>query len=334
MMPGTRLPPRGTATLLCLLLAAALAGCSSPQAQAPSTAASSAAQPSTAPTDPTGSAPTSTPTPTPTPTPSPLRLAPPAAAGITWTAAGSTVAGRPATYLATTRNRTVGLLWMDPTLLTFRFIPGLSYPEGSPVRPADRQPATWVGLMAAAFNGGFKLRDNVGGYFYAGRVVKPLRPGLASLVIDSTGRLGVTDWGPQSRTAGLLVVRQNLKPLVLDFRAQTSPRDSNSTWGWADHDLPHANRSALGELADGSLVYVYGQELTAADMAAALVAVHAKIAIMLDMNLSQPGGFVYSHTAGKVTGQRVLPTVYHQPSVYFRPWTKDFVVALLPGPVG
>jgi hypothetical protein len=51
---------------------------------------------------------------------------------------------------------------------------------------------------------------------------------------------------------------------------------------------------------------------------------------MLDMNLAQPMGYVYWHQGGQVVGQRVLPAVYHAPSVFLSAgYYKDFVVALV-----
>ncbi len=257
--------------------------------------------------------------------------APPTAPGISWRPVGTAVSGVPATYLASTRAGTVALLWMDPQLLSFRYIPGTQYPEHGPVLPADRQPSTWVPSIAAAFNGAFKLRDHVGGYYYAGTTVSALQPGLASLVIDDTGRLSVVQWGREVDSgAGLRVVRQNMSLLVDGFVGQATSHDPNNRWGWADHDARLANRSALGELADGSLVYAFGHDVTALDLANALVEVRARTAIMLDMNKAQPMGYVYSHRGGQVTGQRVLASVYHDPSIYLRAgYYKDFVVALV-----
>ena len=256
-------------------------------------------------------------------------IGPPAVTGVVWRPTGTPVGGQYPTYVATTRSGTIGLMWMNPRLLSFRFIPGSQYPEGGPVHPADLNPATWVPTLAAAFNGAFKLRDHVGGYYYQGVTVSPLRTGLASMVIDSHGRLSVVQWGRETASvAGVTVVRQNMRLLIDQYRARTSFSDTTSTWGWADHNNPLANRSALGELADGSLVFEYGHSLTAADMAQGLVKVHSRTAIMLDMNLTQPGGFVYAHTTGAVTGSRLLPYVIHAPTVYLKPWIKDFVVAL------
>ena len=186
--------------------------------------------------------------------------------------------------------------------------------------------------MAAAFNGAFKLSDQDGGYYYAGVTVSPLRTGLASMVVTKQGGLSVVVWsrGNVSLT-GVEAVRQNLTPLIDRFVGRTSPQDDNHAWGYADHGATLANRSALGELADGSLVYAYGYQVRPPDMAAALVLVHSRTAIMLDMNMSQPGGFVYGHQNGGVVGQRILATIYHNASVYLKWYKKDFVVALAQG---
>ena len=300
----------------------AVSGCAANAATVPHTARASA------PTPGRGVAAATT---QPSATTSPAQpLAPPAGNGLSWRAAGTVVSGRPATFLATTRSGSIALLWMDPSALSFRFIPGTQFPEGGPRLPADRQAATWVPRLAAAFNGAFKLRDHVGGYYYAGRTVSPLRPGLASLVVDDAGRLSVVQWGRErSSVAGVQVVRQNMGLLVDQYVSEATAHDSNSRWGWADHDTRLANRSALGELADGSLVYAFGHDVTALDLAAALVQARARTAVMLDMNLAQPMGFVYWHQAGTVIGERVLPSVYHSPSIYLTAgYYKDFFVAL------
>ena len=262
-------------------------------------------------------------------TPTVAHLSPPVAAGVTWRAAGSVVNGVAATYIASTAGGAVGLLWIDPSVVSFRLIPGYKVPEGGPATPADGKPSTWVPRMVAAFNGGFLLKDGVGGYYADHRMVRPLVPNLAAFEITSDGRLAVGAWGRDLQlTSKTVAVRQNLRLLVDHGRAQTSTSDGPRTWGIANGGLWTANRSALGELADGSLVFAYGHETRAATMAAALVQVGAQRAIALDMNKSWPGGFVYRHTAGAIVGQRVHPLQYHSPSVYYARYTKDFVAVL------
>ncbi len=254
-------------------------------------------------------------------------LSPPEAAGIVWRAEGSDVQGRPATYVAQADAGSIGLLWIDPSSVSFRLVPGFKVPEGSPVLPADNRPSTWLPRMVAAFNGGFMLKDKVGGYFYAHRTVSPLVAGLGALEITTDGRLAIGKWGRDLRlTPQTVVVRENLPLLVDNGRIQVAPTDTVRTWGIANGGLWTANRSALGELADGSLVYAYGHDVRPAAMAEALVRVGAQRAMVLDMNKSWPGGFVYRHTPQGLVGQRIQPLESHAPSVYHRRYTKDFIV--------
>src|SRR5262249_52219274 len=139
----------------------------------------------------------------------------PSGGGLVWHPAGSPVRGTMAAYVATTAGGSVGLLWLDPTMLRFRFVPGYPVPEGSPHAAADTRPSTWVPSMVAAFNGGFRLRDHVGGYFYLGRTVAPLQDGLASMALTTDGRLTVGRWGRDlGLTPATVAVRQDLRLIV------------------------------------------------------------------------------------------------------------------------
>jgi len=270
---------------------------------------------------------------TPTATPAPATLAPPQVAGVTWKPVGRTVKGQHAVYVAHVTNDTVGLMWMNPQLLKFRYIPGTKYPENSPIRAQDTKPSTWVPRMVAAFNGGFHLKDDKGGYFYAGHTVKPLENGRAVFVVKKDGSLSVGVWGKDiTSTSGDEVVRQNMRPLVLHGKSQATPEDDPGHWGLANGGLPHASRSALAQLADGSLVFAYGHEVLASTMGTALTKVGARTAVMLDMNKSWPMGFYYgkSDGGGQPAGHPILSSVVRDPSSYYEQFTKDFVVALAP----
>lgn len=249
--------------------------------------------------------------------------APPA--GVAWTPVPTSSLGATPAYEGHPDAMT-WLLWMDPTLLRFRFIPGRRWPEGSPVRAVDRRPSTWVPNLVAAFNGGFKLSDHVGGYFYAGRTVVPLRDGLASLVVGLDGSMRVVVWGRDLRsTAGLLVVRQNLPPLVDHGRSMTRSTDGVTTWGLPYHHVPRTNRSALGQLPDGSLVYVYLHDALAPELAAALVRLGAVTGIALDMNTGWPAALVFRHTGSHVVGTRLSPVMHQYLNAYYSRPEKDFI---------
>ena len=216
---------------------------------------------------------------------------------------------------------------MDPAHLRFRFVPGYAVPEGSPISAADRPPSPWVPRLVAGFDSGYKLSDHVGGYYYLGRTVAPLRAGLAARVSHADGSLTVGTWGVDaSMTPDTVMVRQNLRPLVVGGVAQARASDGPRAWGISNGNRPRANRSALGRLPDGSLVFVYAHDVTAAGLADVLVTLRVREAIDLDMNISWPTGFVYSHVGGKVVGKKINPHIVRSPSTYLSRFKKDFVV--------
>jgi len=195
--------------------------------------------------------------------------------------------------------------------------------------------------MVAAFNGGFQLGDGVGGYFYNGTMVRPMMPGRAGLVLSPGGQLRVAVWhGPAMRrgegiittTVGSAAIRQNLPPLVFQGKAMTRPSDNEATWGEADRGMWKVVRSAAGQLADGSIVYAYGKDVTPATMSAVMVSLHVRTAVMLDMNSGWPMGFFYDRPVGNnpPVGHRVHEAVWRDPESYHRQFLKDFVVAMTP----
>jgi hypothetical protein len=311
--------------LATLVSGCATAASSAGPAQSPATKRTAAASSFSSPVSMTVSAPTPASTMA-TPTPAGLAaggLRPPA--GLPW----ARVAGSPALALASLDGGAVSLLWMDPSRLQFRYVPGTSVPERSPASAADNTPATWVSRMVAAFNGGFMLKDHVGGYYYLGRTVEPLRAGYAAFVISKTGTMSVGVWGRDLHlTSSVLVVRENLRPLVDHGVAMARPSDGPTAWGIANGNLPRANRSALGQLPNGSLVFAYGANVLASTMAASLVRAGATEAVMLDMNISWPTGFTYSHVGGHLLGSKINYHVVRSPSTYYARFRKDFVAVL------
>jgi hypothetical protein len=300
----------------CALVGVTLAGCGA-SATASATRATPSSSPSPSATLPTPSSPA---------TPAPAALGPPLGAGIRWLARGDGVGGTSGAYVATLDHGLISLLWLDPTLLRFRLIAGTQVPEGSPSTRADRTSSTWLGRMVAAFNGGFWLRDHAGGFVYAGHVVRPLSPGYASLVITAGGVLRVVAWPTGGSLSGLSVVRQNLEPVIVGHRI--APKGITGHGGWSVPSLGSyvANRSALAQLDNGSIVYLFGYRVTPDTVAHTLLSIGARTAMMLDMNGSWPMAFTYTH-APALTGLRINPHQYHDPSVYLRQYRKDFVVA-------
>ncbi|MEI6621594.1 MAG: phosphodiester glycosidase family protein [Actinomycetes bacterium] len=268
--------------------------------------------------------------PAPTPTPTLVStMTPPVVKGLVWKPQGSKYNGVPVTYVARTDGGSVSLLWMDSSILKYRFVPGYAVPEGSPSTSADNKPSTWVPLAAAGFNGGFQLSDGRGGYYYKGSTVRGLQDGLGAFMITSDGTLKVGKWGRDlKKTADTVVVRQNL-PLLVDNSKDVSQNNSGG-WGVADGGVLNAHRTALGQLPDGALVFAFGSNVTPYELAQAMVKVGAKNAMVLDMNKSWPTGFTYTHSGKKTNGARIHPDIWRDPSSYYERFQKDFVMAQLP----
>ncbi len=225
----------------------------------------------------------------------------------------------------------VGLMWLDPSVLAFRLIPGTTAPEKSPVRGIDNRPSTWVPKLVAAFNSGFLLKDNPGGYYYNDRVVKSMVDGMATMVLTKAGGFDVIVWHKDDRISDdVLAIRQNWEPLVVHGEDQSNANDSWYRWGGTDGNSPLANRSAVGVTADGAIVYAVCAKCVAHDLGIALVKAHVKTAMILDMNKSWPNGFYYSAPKkhGKQpVGHRVADGQWRTPGEYLYRGTKDIIVA-------
>jgi hypothetical protein len=194
---------------------------------------------------------------------------------------------------------------------------------GPAVTGAERK-----GLLAA-FNGGFKLISRAGGYEQEGHVLRGLRHGLASLVIDRSGRARIGVWGSAVPAPGEAVysVLQNLWPIVANGKP-TAETTRWWRWGGTVRHAEYVARSAVGQTASGDLMYAASMSTVPADLASALVRSGARIAMELDINqfwvqldtASTPGGPL---TAG-------VPGQVHPADQYLTGWTRDFIAVVAP----
>jgi hypothetical protein len=200
------------------------------------------------------------------------------------------------------------------------YIPYRDVRDQSAVTGANRS------RLVAAFNGGFKMVADSGGYEQEGRVISPLRYGFASLVIDRAGLAKVEVWdsraGPKPYS-----VRQNLQPLVLDGK----PTGASADWGLWGATLgggEYVARSAIGQNSAGDIMYAGSMSTTPYDLARALAKNGARTGMELDINPAwiqldvarTPGG----HLRAEVAGQ------YRPADQYLDGWTRDFVAVLGP----
>jgi hypothetical protein len=284
-----------------------------------------------------------------TPLPKPTDLAlfgrSPAAGEGVWRAAGRRVAGVPAVYetklVAPGASQPAGIAWMDTHLLAARLYSGSESPGGGPYRyTAPIQPAS-ARRLVAAFNGGFKMKEAEGGYYTEGRMIDPLRPGAASLVVYADGSITIGAWRDEARmTPQVVAVRQNLKPLIADGRptARAMSRDWRA-WGntcganSCAHSVPdveHQWRSAVGITSSGALVYAQGPALSPAQLADLLVRAGVVRGMELDINPDWPIFATYDppseHGLATPSNGHLLTATVRGPNTFFDPsWARDFI---------
>jgi hypothetical protein len=183
--------------------------------------------------------------------------------------------------------------------------------------------------LLAAFNGGFKLSAGAGGYVQEGHVAASLQRGLASLVIDRSGRATIGVWGHGLPAPGEAVysVRQNLTPLVL-YGKPTAAAADPGLWGATLGGGVYVARSAVGQDAAGDLMFAASMSTSPADLAVALARVGARIAMEFDINpewvqldvASRPGGPLRAAVPGQV----------RPADQFLAGWARDFFTVLAP----
>ncbi len=260
-----------------------------------------------------------------------------------WSSAGRLVGGLPAVYetklVPPGGKQPAGLAWMDTKLLSARLYSGSISPGGGPYKyTAPIQPAQAASLVAA-FNGGFIMSVAHGGYYTQGRVIDPLVPGAASLVIYSNGSVNVGAWGSDvNMTSNVASVRQNLVPLVAGGQPTAAAASPNwQTWGATcgansciGPGLEYQWRSALGITADGALVYVTGPAVDPLQLAQLLVRAGVIRGMELDINpywtvlaTYDPG---QSGLAAPSNGSKLLSATTQGPATFFENWwARDFI---------
>jgi hypothetical protein len=257
-----------------------------------------------------------------------------------WTPTGRTVQALPAVYTTFFRPDAVhtslvaGAMWMDTTLLKTELIPGLQEP-GGPNPYGGQIPPEQRAAVVAAFNSGFKLNDSRGGYYNFGHEFRPLVPGVASLVIDTTGRASVGAWGRDFVMSPYIqTVRQNLSLLV--DNGQLVPglaSDANTKWGATVGNNTFVWRSGVGVDRNGGLIFVGGPGINVDSLAVILQRAGAVRAMELDINSAWVSAYTFNSTdpanPSLIHGTKLLQNMERPDDRYLVPGERDFF-ALLP----
>jgi hypothetical protein len=186
----------------------------------------------------------------------------------------------------------------------------------------------WKALIGA-FNGGFKIKDAQGGFYLNGATAGTLAHGAASLVTYKDGHSDIGAWGSDvSMSANVASVRQNLH-LVVDNGRVTPSADAavKSSWGATVGGAYYVWRTGIGIRADGDLVFVLGDALSAQSLAQLLQSAGAVRAMQLDINQDWAAFYYFTRPSGhsgvKPTAHKVIP--FRKPlSRYFTTVTRDF----------
>jgi hypothetical protein len=192
---------------------------------------------------------------------------------------------------------------------------------------SGRIPPAQIPDVVAAFNSGFKMSAQPGGFFIDANTVRGLVDGKASAVIDDQGHLMIGQWGRDMHmNPHVRAVRQNLA-LIVDQGAAVPGLDRNTglRWGNAHNQLQYTWRSGMGTTAHGDVVYVAGDQLNLEALAAALVQAGAVTGMELDMHAGME--FFTSWRAdasGAAAPQRLLPTMSGPADRYIRADQRDF----------
>lgn len=222
-----------------------------------------------------------------------------------WRPLGMPVHGVPAMYATYLRpdgvytSLVAGVAWIDPKLVRAVGYAGAVEPGGSGWPHQLPIPDSARPNLLAAFNSGFKMQDSQGGYYDEGRYARPLRPGAATLWIDSNGTPNVGEWGRDvTMNQGVTFARQNLD-LIVDHGQPVASVAGNDPrqWGFTVANKVMVWRSGLGVTASGALVYAAGPYLSAATLAELLARAGAVRAMELDINAAWVDFFTYGPAA-------------------------------------
>ena len=163
----------------------------------------------------------------------------------------------------------VGVAWMNQALTSTHLFAGTAEPVPGTTPAAAQVPHDLRSRLVAVFNSGWKMADSRGGFYTGGKSLVPLQDGAASLVIDTSGRVTVGQWGRDSRLGpDVAAVRQNLQ-LIVDGARPVDGLADNATgaWGTPHNQFQFTWRSGLGTDRSGNLIYVAGDQLTLAGLA-------------------------------------------------------------------
>jgi hypothetical protein len=226
------------------------------------------------------------------------------------------------------------MVWFDSSLLGFQLISGYSSPSGNFNHGDGKVSKKLKPFYVAGFNSAFLMADSQGGFVYNGKNVSKLRRGKATLVTYPDGHVDVIKYG-RDVIGNYTSARQNLN-LIVDGGVSMVKNENQAQWGWAWHGVGNDGnlvwRSAVGVRADGTVVYVVGQVLSAQSLADMMVRAGAVRAMALDMNSGYANGYLYGPYLKGNQGKKFDPDIPVDSSRFFNASERDFVAVFMKSP--
>jgi hypothetical protein len=221
-----------------------------------------------------------------------------------------------------------GVMWINTARTRLQLYPGQLEPAVSlPRGPMEVPPALRPRLLAT-FNSGFKLQDSGGGFAVGGRTYAPMKPGMATLVGYSDGRVDIRSWsGGPDVPPGVQFARQNL-PLIVSGGRPNPNLSDGPQWGATLGNAIRVWRSGVGIDAHGNLIYAAADNQTVGSLAQILIRAGAVRAMQLDINSYWVTGITYADpSAGRPSS--LLPAMTRGPYRYLTPDDRDFFAVYL-----
>ncbi|WP_147267376.1 phosphodiester glycosidase family protein [Streptomyces sp. SDr-06] len=234
------------------------------------------------------------------------------------------------TYVRPDRDHTsyqAAVAWISGTKARFELHPGVREPGGTFSVPPTIPKGRRTGLLAT-WNGGFKITDggSRGGFYLDGETAGRLRDGAASEVFYRDGSIRIGVWGrDMAMTRDVVGVRQCLE-LMVDNGRVVPDIDVDSKWGATDQSRMFVERSGVGVTAQGDVIMVVGQALTARSLAELMQQAGAVRAMPLDMNRAWPSFMSYDPAQDPADPKPTnLLDFENPPERYYNQATRDFV---------
>jgi hypothetical protein len=211
---------------------------------------------------------------------------------------------------------------------SLRLMPGTREPVvGMASRDGYSVPGDARSRLVAVFNAGFKTADSHGGWWTRESAAVPLVDGRASMVIDRSGVARIGAWNQTVRmSSDVVAVRQNLDLVISDGKLVDGLSGNwQGRWGSARSQFQYTWRSGLGTDARGNLIYVAGNGLTLATLAAAMHQAGIREGMELDIHSAMVSFDIEQPTGnGAITSRRLLQSMTSPADRYLIDDQRDF----------